>query len=101
LDNAIKFTPAGGEITLTLLEENRTLTLLIQDTGMGIALEEQVKIFDRFYRVASDAQTKGTGLGLFIAKGLVEMHNGKIAITSTVGKGSLFSITLPTDGEEN
>ena len=69
----------------------------ISDNGVGIPLEEQPRIFDRFYRLEKNSilEPKGTGLGLFIAKNVIEMHGGQIWVTSEVGKGSEFTFTLP------
>ncbi len=97
LENAIKFTHQGGHVTITLQKDQRSFNVSIRDTGIGIPPEEQTRIFDRFYRIEQDspAEAKGTGLGLFIAKTLVELHGGQICVTSEVGKGSEFSFTLP------
>ncbi|MEK7306106.1 MAG: ATP-binding protein [Nitrospirota bacterium] len=97
LENAIKFTHQGGRVTITLQKDQRFVKVSIRDTGIGIAPMEQTRIFDRFYRIEQDCPTgaKGTGLGLFIAKTLVELHGGRISVTSEVGKGSEFTFTLP------
>jgi len=97
LDNAIKFTPPGGRITITLQQDEQFLKTSIKDTGIGIPAEKQSRIFERFYRIeqASSSNGKGTGLGLYIAKNLLEMHGAKIRVTSEVGKGSEFSFILP------
>ena len=97
LENAIKFTCPGGHVTITLQKDQKSFRVSIKDTGIGIPPEEQSRIFDRFYRIDHDfiKEEKGTGLGLFIAKTLVELHGGKIWVTSEVGEGSEFSFTLP------
>jgi len=97
LVNAIKFTPPGGRITISLQQEEKFVKTSIRDTGIGIPPEKQSRIFDRFYRVEPDASSKvnGTGLGLYIAKNIIEMHGGRIWVTSEVGNGSEFSFTLP------
>ncbi|HLF86264.1 MAG TPA: ATP-binding protein [Nitrospiria bacterium] len=97
LENAIKFTHTGGRVTIMLQKDQKFVKVSIRDTGIGIAPVEQIRIFDRFYRIEQDCPTgtKGTGLGLFIAKTLVELHGGRILVTSEVGKGSEFSFTLP------
>ena len=97
LENAIKFTHTGGRVTITLQKDQKFVKVSIRDTGIGIAPVEQTRIFDRFYRIEQDCPTgaKGTGLGLFIAKTLVELHGGRISVTSEVGKGSEFTFTLP------
>ncbi|MGB3941209.1 MAG: ATP-binding protein [Candidatus Manganitrophaceae bacterium] len=98
IDNAIKFTPSGGQITVSLKETAGEIAVSIQDTGIGIPLNEQPRIFDRFYRVekTSDAVIEGTGLGLFISKTLIEMHGGEIWVMSEKeGAGSEFRFILP------
>lgn len=97
LDNAIKFTPTGGRITITLYKEEGFFKISIRDTGIGIPKEDQSRIFERFYRAEGESpvQAKGTGLGLSIAKSLIELHGGQIWVTSEIGKGSEFSFTLP------
>jgi PAS domain S-box-containing protein len=97
VDNAVKFTAPGGAITVTLYQNRRFIKGSIRDTGMGIPLDEQWTIFDRFYRVSQGSSSieKGTGLGLYIAKNVIEMHGGRIRVSSEVGKGSEFSFTLP------
>jgi two-component system OmpR family sensor kinase len=97
--NAIQYTPAGGQVqVIVALERSDDRALIqIQDTGIGIAPEEQTQIFDRFYRVNSDRSrnTGGSGLGLAIAKAIVQAHHGSIQVQSELGKGSIFTIRLP------
>jgi len=97
LDNAIKYTPPGGRITITIQQDEQFLKTSVKDTGIGIPSEKQSRIFERFYRIeqASSSNGKGTGLGLYIAKNLLEMHGAQIWVTSEVGKGSEFSFILP------
>jgi PAS domain S-box-containing protein len=97
IDNAIKFTEPEGSVTVALQREAQLFKVIIRDTGIGIPLEEQGAIFDRFYRVTQESSTipKGAGLGLFIARNIIEMHGGRIAVHSEPGKGSEFSFTLP------
>jgi signal transduction histidine kinase len=97
LDNAIKFSPENDQVTISFQKGPKFLITSFIDHGPGIAPEEQTRIFDRFYQVGHElfAQKKGTGLGLFIAKELIELHGGQIWVTSARGKGSAFSFTLP------
>ena len=98
LSNATKFTPDGGSITIEARQEHDQLAVSVLDTGIGIAPEEQLKVFDEFYQTRQPARGKppGTGLGLPITKRLVEAHGGKIWMESEgVGRGSRFSFILP------
>ena len=100
LGNAIKFSPTGGNVTVSLARSgNNWVKVSITDTGTGIRPEEANRIFDKFYQVSHPEQPKatGTGLGLPIAKALVEMHGGRIWLESQVGHGSVFSFTLPAE----
>jgi signal transduction histidine kinase len=103
LTNAIKFTPPGGRITITMQRDERFLKTSIRDTGIGIPREKRSQIFERFYRIdqESPSKTNGTGLGLYIAKSLIEMHGGRIWVTSEIGKGSEFSFILPALGGDS
>ncbi|MEN8240703.1 MAG: ATP-binding protein [Chloroflexota bacterium] len=97
LGNASKYTPKGGKITLTIQVEKEQIILQVADTGCGIPLEEQSKIFDRFYRASNvTPEVAGTGLGLAITKSVVENHRGRIWVDSMIGKGSVFTVVLPT-----
>lgn len=96
LENASKYTPPGGAVTLGAeLEGNRVL-LFVRDTGIGISAEHQLRIFDRFYRVASAGAggPAGSGLGLAIASWIAERHGAKLQVTSEPGGGSCFSFSL-------
>ncbi|WP_303006777.1 ATP-binding protein [Romboutsia ilealis] len=95
--NAIKFTNKNGQILVNLIDSDNTLTIAISDTGSGIPLEKIDSIFDRFSQVVSSKRefTKGSGLGLTITKGLIELHGGTITVTSELDKGSTFTIILP------
>lgn len=97
ISNAIKYSPNGGEVRITVTTEEKNLKFEVSDQGIGIAPEHINKIFERFYRVDSSltAQVSGTGLGLHIAKSLVEAHGGTITVESEVGKGSTFTVLLP------
>ena len=97
LDNAVKYTPKGGTITMGVRKEAHGCTLLMSDNGAGIPQEELPKIFERFYRSdsARKAESSGHGLGLSIARIIVIAHGGKLQVRSKVGVGTSFSITLP------
>ena len=103
IDNALKFTPEGGTIVVELFKEASKIVLNVSDTGVGISKEDQSKVFDRFFQ-ADRSHTKntealgGNGLGLSICKAIVESMGGTIAVTSTLEKGSTFTITLPLIG---
>jgi signal transduction histidine kinase len=101
LDNAIRYTPQGGTIEMTGVGHGRHVALAVADTGNGIAPEHLPHIFERFYRVeeARGEEGQGNGLGLSIAKGLVEAQGGHIGITSKVGQGTRITITLHTASE--
>jgi heavy metal sensor kinase len=94
-ENAIKYTPAGGTVTLTLSQRGQEAALEVKDTGPGIAPEEQAQVFDRFYRGDPARSRGGTGLGLALARSIVLVHNGQISVESTVGQGSCFRVVLP------
>jgi signal transduction histidine kinase len=96
LENAIKYSPEGTKVLVSSEEVNNELVVQIADQGRGIALEEISHIFERFYRARnSRADTPGNGLGLFLAKYFVELHNGRIDVESELTKGSTFSVRLP------
>jgi PAS domain S-box-containing protein len=102
IGNAIKFTPEGGEILVRIALEEDGVTLVVEDTGIGIAPEQQEQIFDRFYQV--DGSTKrrygGVGLGLALVKELVETYGGQVSVDSVLGQGSSFHVSLPVCDEE-
>lgn len=100
VDNAIKYTPAGGEVTVRWSEEGDWLTLGVEDTGMGIEAALQDRIFERFFRVdrARTRDAGGTGLGLSIVKHLVQAFDGSISVRSKLGQGSQFLVRLPRCG---
>ena len=94
IGNAIKFTPAHGQITLRATTQPGTVLFSVTDTGIGIPAEDLAHIFDRFWQ-ASQAERRGAGLGLAICKGLVETHGGRLWVESTPAHGSTFSFTIP------
>ncbi len=97
LDNAIKFSPSGGPIGIQMETGNEEITISITDPGVGISQAKQDTVFQKFHRLDSEdsRETYGHGLGLYITKGLVEAHGGKIWVESVEGEGSTFSFTLP------
>jgi signal transduction histidine kinase len=102
ITNAIKFTEPAGTVTVEVhQQEDGSVTTCIQDTGDGIPFEEQQTIFERFYRgQTADVKNRGAGLGLAITKSLVELHGGRIWVTSTPGEGSQFAFNLPLQPPE-
>jgi two-component system sensor histidine kinase BaeS len=99
--NALRYTPAGGQITLAAMEmaatkNDNNVHLIVRDTGAGIAPDDLPRIFDRFYRgdASRGQQASESGLGLAIAKSIVELHGGTIAVESTLGVGTTFTIAL-------
>lgn len=102
LSNAVKFTPNGGRISLTAEREGECVRLIVSDTGMGIPIPEQPRIFQRFFRSSTsrDEVIAGTGLGLSIVKAIVEGHGGKIDFVSTPGRGTTFTVELPVAGRQ-
>ncbi|MGM8365705.1 ATP-binding protein [Virgibacillus sp. W0181] len=97
ITNAVRYTPAGGTITITMTETKSVIDVFIEDTGVGIAAEDLTQIFERFYKV-DKARTRtetSTGLGLSITKKIIELHGGTIVAESTLGQGSAFQVTLP------
>jgi signal transduction histidine kinase len=102
LDNAIKYTPSGGTIHVSLRQQDETVLASVIDTGIGIELEQLPRIFDRFWRADQSRSRKagGTGLGLAIAQTIVEVHRGKIVVNSKLGTGSCFQVELPSRDPE-
>ena len=98
LDNAFKFTPRGGGVTLSLAQAKTAVTLSVSDTGVGIPLADQPHVFERFYRSSASRSLPGNGLGLCLVRAIVLAHNGDIRLESVPGKGSAFIITLPAQG---
>ena len=103
LDNAIKYTPEGGRVTISAIEgDSKDIQFLIEDNGIGIPKEDLSRVFERFYRVdkGRSKEMGGTGLGLSIVKHLVQAHGGRVWVESQPGKGSVFYFTLPKQKEE-
>ncbi|KKQ36389.1 MAG: putative histidine kinase protein [Candidatus Woesebacteria bacterium GW2011_GWA1_37_7] len=95
IDNAVKFTPSDGTITLSLKKQNASAIFSVKDTGIGISKKDLANIFNRFYRGTGTEKTLGSGLGLSIAQALVNAHQGKIVVKSKHGNGTSVSIELP------
>lgn len=99
IDNAIRYTPAGGTVEVNLKGDSHTITVSIRDTGIGISAADREKLFTKFFRSTSvrHMETLGTGLGLFIAKNIISSHNGTIAVESEKDHGTTFLIRLPRE----
>jgi GAF domain-containing protein len=95
LSNAVKFTPDGGKVEVRARAEDGAARIDVHDTGIGIAPEDQVRVFEEFRQVGRERSREGTGLGLTLTRRFVELHGGRIWVDSTPGKGSTFSFTLP------
>jgi PAS domain S-box-containing protein len=96
ISNAIKFTPPGGRVGLTISMVGEEAIVVITDSGMGMSSEDQQRLFTRFFRTKDAAKIQGTGLGLTITKAIVDAHHGSISVESEVGAGSSFTFTVPT-----
>jgi signal transduction histidine kinase len=99
VNNAVKYTPAGGAVTLTLLMEADQAVIRVQDTGLGIPADRLQLIFDPFYRVKSKetVHIQGTGMGLSLVRTIAELHGGQVTVSSTPGEGSVFTLMLPPE----
>ena len=97
VNNALRYTPEGGEVSLRAFEEGDDFVFEVEDNGVGISEDDLPYIFQRFYRAdkSRDRATGGSGLGLAITKGFVEAHQGTITVRSTLGKGTIFTVRLP------
>jgi signal transduction histidine kinase len=97
IENAVKYTLETGRVDVTVAADQRKVSVIVSDSGIGIDADDIPFIFDRFYRVdkARSQRVRGTGLGLAIAKWVVDAHDGSIAVASTPGVGSTFTIMLP------
>jgi signal transduction histidine kinase len=97
IDNSLKFTPSGGKIRVALSQNDDVTTVTVSDTGKGIPPENMVKLFQRFWQAGSSGRYyASTGLGLYLARKIVEAHGGQIYCESEVGKGSQFTVELPS-----
>ncbi len=95
VDNAVRFTPAGGRITISLARNAEGAEIVVTDTGCGIAAEHIPRVFDRFYRVDPSRSTEGTGLGLALVKSIADLHGGSLAVVSEVGRGTSVTLKFP------
>ncbi len=98
VDNALKYTPPGGQVWISTSVVDGNAVVRVQDTGIGVAAEDQKRIFERFYQVDKSrpgGSRRGVGLGLAIASQIVHAHGGKIWVESALGHGSTFSVSLP------
>ena len=95
LGNAIKFTPSGGTVGVSLRQENTMVTVKVSDTGIGIPEENREAIFDRFYQGDTSHKSEGNGIGLTLVRRIVELCGGRIEVESEEGKGSVFTVVLP------
>jgi len=101
IGNAIKYSPKGGVVNIVLKAENDQIILMVEDSGVGIPINEQTRIFEKFYRATNVSDgTEGTGLGLAIVKSIVASHMGRIWVESSVGQGAKFFVVLPADVTE-
>ncbi|HEY7036890.1 MAG TPA: ATP-binding protein, partial [Thermomicrobiales bacterium] len=96
-ENALKYTPPGTAVTIGARRVPGAVELAVRDTGTGIPPKDVPHLFDKFYRAEKTGRVPGTGIGLAIAKGLVEAHGGRISVESRVGEGTMFRFTLPVD----
>jgi signal transduction histidine kinase len=93
---AVKFTPEGGKVTVSARRTGGAVEVAVADTGVGIAPEDQAKVFEEFGQARrASGQSEGTGLGLALVKRFVELHGGAVWVASAVGRGSTFAVSLP------
>ena len=95
LDNAIKYTPPGGQVTITAAQNQHQVVLTVTDTGVGIPPEDLPHIWDRLYRGDKSRSQRGLGLGLSLVKAIVQAHQDVVEVPNQLGKGTQFSLTLP------
>jgi len=100
MDNAIKYTPAGGRVEVAAAREGASVVIRVRDTGAGIPAHDLPRIFDRLYRGDQSRATRGLGLGLSLVRAYIEAHGGTASVDSTPGKGATFAIRLPNPREE-
>jgi len=96
INNAVKYSPFSKKIILSVKQDGLNVQIAVQDFGIGLSIEQQEKIFERFYRVDDmNFQASGLGMGLFISREIIKNHNGKMSVTSKINEGSTFYVTLP------
>lgn len=95
IDNAVKYTPPGGTVTVSAEEYEMFVRINIADTGIGMREDETAKVFTRFYRSPAVSSEEGVGIGLYLAREIITRENGYIKVSSQPGKGSVFSVFLP------
>ena len=97
VSNAVKFTPDGGTVSICAHQKGEEVVVFVRDTGIGVAPQDQERIFEAFQQIDSSASRAypGTGLGLALVRKLVELHGGRVSVESALGAGSTFSFTLP------
>jgi signal transduction histidine kinase len=95
VDNAVRFTPDGGHITISLRTNDNEARVVVEDNGCGIAPDHLPRIFDRFYRVDRSRGSEGTGLGLALVKSIAQLHGGSIDVVSHLGGGTRFTLRFP------
>jgi signal transduction histidine kinase len=102
VDNAIKYTPSPGQVDVWLEANHDSLIVRVRDSGIGIAAENQHRLFEKFYRIKrrDTVHIKGTGLGLAIVKSIAERHKGRVWVESKLGEGSTFSFSIPLISRE-
>jgi two-component system heavy metal sensor histidine kinase CusS len=98
VENALRFTPQGGEVRISLRRSGNDSEICVRDSGSGIAPEHLPRVFDRFYRGDASRSSAGTGLGLALVKSIVDLHGGSVAIESSTGRGTTVTLTFPSNG---
>jgi signal transduction histidine kinase len=101
LDNAIKYTPSGGRVTVSAGLEGSEVAIIVSDSGIGIPDDERPRIWERLYRGDRSRSQRGLGLGLSLVRAIVEAHGGRVEVSSTMGEGSTFTIHLPVSQPEH
>src|SRR5947208_15380500 len=95
VSNAVKYSPSGGPIAISAGIESEQVVVAVEDHGIGIPAKDLDRLFERYYRGSNVSGIVGTGVGLYLVKMVVEVHGGEVAVESTEGKGSTFSVRLP------